>query len=104
VGFKVAHPAGPRLERGNRAKRAAGLEFITLKRDFIPLWRDCNVAECCEERYGAPGRTRTCNILIRSQTLYPIELRVLHMETDLIMPQYVLWSMVYRLILGRIPV
>ena len=25
---------------------------------------------------GAPGRTRTCNLLIRSQALYPIELRV----------------------------
>ena len=26
--------------------------------------------------YGAPGRNRTCNLLVRSQTLYPIELRV----------------------------
>ena len=25
--------------------------------------------------YGAPGRSRTHNLLIRSQTLYPIELR-----------------------------
>lgn len=25
---------------------------------------------------GAPGRTRTCNLLIRSQKLYPIELPV----------------------------
>ncbi len=25
---------------------------------------------------GAPGETRTPNLLIRSQTLYPIELRV----------------------------
>ena len=25
---------------------------------------------------GTPGRTRTCNLLVRSQTLYPIELRV----------------------------
>lgn len=24
---------------------------------------------------GDPGRTRTCNILIRSQVLYPVELR-----------------------------
>ena len=29
-------------------------------------------------RYGAPGRTRTPNLLIRSQTLYPIELRALY--------------------------
>ena len=25
---------------------------------------------------GAPGRARTCDLLIRSQTLYPTELRV----------------------------
>ena len=25
---------------------------------------------------GVPGRSRTCNLLIRSQVLYPIELRV----------------------------
>ena len=29
------------------------------------------------EYIGAPGRTRTLNLLIRSQTLYPIELRAL---------------------------
>ena len=23
-------------------------------------------------KFGAPGRTRTCNLLIRSQTLYPL--------------------------------
>ena len=28
------------------------------------------------KKNGAPGRTRTCNLLVRSQTLYPIELRV----------------------------
>ena len=27
------------------------------------------------EKNGAPGKTRTPNLLIRSQTLYPIELR-----------------------------
>jgi hypothetical protein len=27
---------------------------------------------------GAPDRSRTCNLLIRSQKLYPIELRVLN--------------------------
>lgn len=26
--------------------------------------------------HGVPGRDRTCNLLIRSQVLYPIELRV----------------------------
>ena len=29
------------------------------------------------QRSGAPGRARTCDLLIRSQTLYPTELRVL---------------------------
>jgi hypothetical protein len=28
------------------------------------------------KRFGAPGRARTCDLLIRSQTLYPTELRV----------------------------
>src|SRR5579862_9109963 len=27
------------------------------------------------EKYGAPCRTRTCDLLVRSQTLYPTELR-----------------------------
>ena len=27
-------------------------------------------------KYGASGRSRTCNLLIRSQKLYPIELRM----------------------------
>jgi hypothetical protein len=27
------------------------------------------------EKDGAPGKTRTCNLLIRSQMLYPIELQ-----------------------------
>ncbi len=26
-------------------------------------------------KFGAPGRTRTCNILLRRQVLYPVELR-----------------------------
>jgi hypothetical protein len=29
-----------------------------------------------EKQNGASGRTRTCNLLIRSQKLYPIELRM----------------------------
>ena len=29
-----------------------------------------------KRKNSAPGRTRTCNLLIRSQALYPIELRV----------------------------
>jgi hypothetical protein len=29
----------------------------------------------CRKKIGALGRTRTCDLLIRSQTLYPAELR-----------------------------
>ena len=31
---------------------------------------------CAERKNGAPGTTRTCDPLIRSQVLYPAELRV----------------------------
>src|SRR3982750_2708077 len=31
---------------------------------------------------GAPGRARTCDLLIRSQTLYPTELRVHGMNVN----------------------
>ena len=38
-------------------------------------------------KFGAPGRSRTHNLLIRSQTLYPIELRA-HMKLiDLVRPR-----------------
>lgn len=30
---------------------------------------------------GAPGRTRTCNLLIRSQTLYPLSYGRLMLDT-----------------------
>ena len=30
---------------------------------------------CCPEEHGDSGRTRTPNLLIRSQLLYPVELR-----------------------------
>ena len=33
---------------------------------------------CATSRNGVPGETRTPNLLIRSQTLYPIELRALN--------------------------
>ena len=32
---------------------------------------------------GAPGKTRTCDLLIRSQTLYPTELRAHNLESIL---------------------
>ena len=36
---------------------------------------------------GAPGRIRTCDLLIRSQTLYPTELRALRVSYAGIRPQ-----------------
>src|ERR687884_361132 len=43
------------------------------------------------EKYGVPGETRTPNLLIRSQTLYPIELRAhlyeLHYEVKRLVPR-----------------
>ncbi len=36
--------------------------------------------------YGAPGKTRTPNLLIRSQTLYPIELRALMRDCERAVP------------------
>jgi hypothetical protein len=42
-------------------------------------------------KYGVPGETRTPNLLIRSQTLYPIELRAhlyeLHYEVKRLVPR-----------------
>ena len=38
------------------------------------FWSGCGVARW--KQNGASGRTRTCNLLIRSQKLYPIELRM----------------------------
>ena len=34
---------------------------------------DCRLSTC--DYHGAPGRTRTCGLLVRSQSLYPTELR-----------------------------
>ena len=39
------------------------------------------------EYSGAPGRTRTLSLLIRSQTLYPIELRALNFKLMKLEPQ-----------------
>ena len=43
-----------------------------------PLGSSGKCAFDSHRKYGAPGRTRTLNLLIRSQTLYPIELRALY--------------------------
>ena len=40
--------------------------------------RECGVIK--KPRDGAPGRTRTCNPLVRSQVFYPVELRVLGLQ------------------------
>jgi hypothetical protein len=54
---------------------AEGPEIAT-RGDFVvhPV-QSLTVRSC--DSIGAPGRARTCDLLIRSQTLYPTELRVL---------------------------
>ena len=42
-----------------------------------PTKKPCNLVDCRASKTGTPEETRTPNLLIRSQTLYPIELRVL---------------------------
>ena len=47
------------------------------------MFPECSGTNACgpdeertdKERSGAPGMTRTCDLLVRSQTLYPTELR-----------------------------
>ena len=46
----------------SRSRRSTGLSYAPPNRRMIAS-------------YDAPGRTRTSNLLIRSQMLYPIELR-----------------------------
>ena len=43
-----------------------------------------NVDDTNFELDGAPGRTRTSNLLIRSQLLYPVELRALWKEMSIL--------------------
>ena len=43
-----------------------------------------NVDDTNFELAGAPGRTRTSNLLIRSQLLYPVELRALWKEKSIL--------------------
>ncbi len=40
------------------------------------LARLCSTTELFPREYGAPGRIRTSDRLVRSQVLYPAELRV----------------------------
>ena len=46
-----------------------------LKMRFVFGVRDKKKSCLCRTFIGALGRTRTCDLLIRSQTLYPAELR-----------------------------
>ena len=41
-----------------------------------------------KEKAGTPDRTRTCDLLIRSQTLYPAELRAHWLKVFFIMPEF----------------
>jgi hypothetical protein len=48
------------------ARRFAAFEFFVLRSSFLVPAREASG--------GAPSTTRTCDLLVRSQTLYPTEL------------------------------
>src|ERR1039457_1111409 len=74
-------PAGPRWATGpcHRFRRCNWLlpPFVPSSRSFR--------GEVIEKN-GAPGLTRTADLLVRSQTLYPTELRALAEEDFLTVP------------------
>ena len=45
------------------------------KHHFVQYFRAFSASSPRQNKNGAPGRSRTCNLLIRSQMLYPIELQ-----------------------------
>ena len=56
---------------------ADGADYaVATRADFVVHPCPVLTTRRCES-IGAPGRARTCDLLIRSQTLYPTELRVL---------------------------
>ena len=55
-------------------QRSNGCEFSSMKRDVLTA-RPIAVGFESQSHHGTPGGTRTPNLLIRNQTLYPIELR-----------------------------
>ncbi len=61
---------------GARLLSAPGAQFTTAPVRVLEQWhhnkRESQGTLFC---YGAPGRTRTVDLLVRSQTLYPAELR-----------------------------
>ena len=61
-----------RERNAKAAKDGAGKRFPNLTQTVLTL---CAIL-CADQKSGAPGTTRTCDLLIRSQTLYPTELRV----------------------------
>ena len=71
----ASHP-GRRLRAFLQALLAGISGQISGQRRAAMLRKERNPAVCREKR-SALGRTRTCGLLIRSQTLYPAELRAL---------------------------
>src|ERR1041385_4457512 len=70
---------GDRLKRDNSTCDEYIARLLIRKADAAQMpsfaQRSPNDTSCAAA--CAPGRTRTCNLLIRSQTLYPLELRAL---------------------------
>src|SRR5688572_29862666 len=62
------------VQKGKRPEIFSGL-LLCLVRTPLASWHSRGVRTVVFED-GAPSRTRTCGLLIRSQTLYPAELWV----------------------------
>ena len=71
----AAAPAAPaRMNAGAADREPKGAGIRSGVRPAAPSGAR-HVVISVNRRNGAPGKTRTPNLLIRSQTLYPIELR-----------------------------
>ena len=71
----VKHPLRHRKGRRPRLRRGTQQPSWTWRKSGICESRD--VGAKSSENHGAPGKIRTPNLLIRSQVLYPVELRAL---------------------------
>ncbi len=69
-GAEGARATGTLRNRFDKHKWSNGWHRPTFR--LIQLGQKCRI---CREKRSARGRTRTCDLLIRSQTLYPAELR-----------------------------
>ena len=58
-----------------------------LNENFMSQFKKTGLPYEALAKYGAPGRSRTCNLQIRSLTLYPIELRARNLPLSIALAQ-----------------